>query len=111
MNLSEMLEEQKKFQRNFYSPEKIDEKEKVILTKETVLCLHKEVDEVLDTTNWKLHRNLNKKTNKEEIKEEIIDCFKYLLNLCVIWNISEKEIEDSFIKKSKIVWERFSKEK
>lgn len=111
MRLKKIFDEQKDFQRNFFDPDNTSSEDKEKLTKETILCIHKELSEVLDTINWKLHRKENKVIDKENTREEIIDCFKYLVNLCVIWKITPEDFAETFDRKSKIVRERFEKEK
>jgi len=109
MRLDEMFAEQKDFQKNFFDPDNLNDSDKEKLTKETILCVHKELSEVLDTVNWKTHKHENKAKNLEDTKEEIVDCFKYVLNLCVIWNITPEEFMQAFRAKSKIVRERLAK--
>jgi cell fate (sporulation/competence/biofilm development) regulator YmcA (YheA/YmcA/DUF963 family) len=108
--LKKIFETQKNFQRHFYNPDKISHEDKIKYTKETILSVHGELSEILSTLDWKTHRREEKKFNEDETIEEIIDAFKYLLNLCVIWNIDVEKFINEFYRKSKIVDERYEKE-
>jgi uncharacterized HAD superfamily protein len=110
MELKSFLDEQISFQKNFFDINKLSEEDKVKYIKETILCVHKELSEVLDTLNWKTHRKEDKILSKSNTLEEIIDCFKYLLNLCVILNVDAKEFETEFFKKSNVVKQRYNQE-
>jgi len=109
--LQNIFQKQKEFQLNFYNPDNMSEEQKINLTKEFILCMHRELGEILNIIPWKLHRKNTKQYNVDDLKEEIIDCFKYLLNLCLIWNLDSSSFENLFYNKSKIVEERYKKEK
>jgi len=78
--------------------------------KEHVLLMIKEIVEILDEINYKPHRHQhvhNKKPlNKERITEEIVDAFKYLMNLMLIFGIEADEFEKKYIEKHQIVKQR-----
>ena len=78
--------------------------------KNNVLHLIKEATEVLDEINYKDHKKKCKKLNKNRITEELIDIFKYWLNLCILCDITPEEIEKTFNKKTNKVIARFNKE-
>ena len=110
-SLKKIFKEQKDFQKNFYDPDNMTEEEKVNYSKEFILCAHRELGEILNILPWKSHRNLkNIDINLDELREEIIDSFKFLLNLCVIWGMTAEEFESLFFKKSKIVRQRYENE-
>lgn len=75
-----------------------DEKEEHFI--HTVLVLFRELSEVLNELNFKKHVKEKKKVNKEHVLEEIVDCFKYLLNLLIIFGYNDKEFVDKFHQKS-----------
>jgi len=109
--LEEIFKRQKKFQINFYDPDNLDIEEKITLSKEYILSVHKELSEVLDTFTWKSHVKYDKKgVNKDELLEEVIDSFKFLLNIPIIWGIDSEKFYEMFLKKSEIVEERFKKQ-
>jgi len=108
--LKKIFKEQKEFQRFFYDPDNINEKDKIKFTKEYILSIHRELSEVLDTISWKIHRKEDKIISETNTKEEIIDCFKFLLNLCIIWKIDEEEFAKEFFRKSAVVRQRYNQE-
>jgi dimeric dUTPase (all-alpha-NTP-PPase superfamily) len=110
-NLKSIFDKQKSFQLNFYDPDNMTEDQKIALTKEFILCMHRELGEVLNIIPWKLHRKNSKQYDTDELKEEVIDCFKYLLNLCLIWGLDADTFEKLFFEKSNVVEERYNKEK
>lgn len=109
-NLEKIFEEQKDFQKYFYDPENISLEDKIKFTKEFILAVHKELGEILDTMPWKLHRKEDKNKSINNTVEEIIDCFKFLLNLCVIWGISSEKFTEEFFRKSAVVRQRYNQE-
>jgi NTP pyrophosphatase (non-canonical NTP hydrolase) len=70
----------------------------------------KELTEVVDETNFKPHVLSRKALNNDKIKEELIDSFKYWLNLCILHGFYPEEIVEEYWRKSKIVRERYQKE-
>lgn len=109
--LHTLMEEQKDFQRNFFDPDNMTEQEKVLFSKENVLSLHRELGEVLNEIPWKSHRANQKPCDIDHIQEELIDCVKFLLNLCIIWGMDADILFDRFTQKSKIVRERYAQDK
>lgn len=108
--LDEIFKEQKEFQKHFFNPDNIPEKDKIKLTKENILSIHRELSEVLDTIPWKLHRKEDKTKSNTNTVEEIIDCFKFLLNLCIIWGIDSDRFVEEFHRKSMVVRQRYHQE-
>lgn len=106
-----MYQEQKDFQKYFFDVDNLSDKEKVFWSKESILAVHRELGEVLETLPWKPHQTKNKKISHKKLGIELIDCFKYLLNLFVIWNIPPEKITKLFFEKSKIVRKRYAKQK
>ena len=101
---------QKDFQKKLYDIDNLSEDDKIKYTKEFILCIHRELGEVLNVIPWKLHRKNNKVYSTDELKEELIDTTKFLLNLFLIWGVDDKEFDELFEKKSKIVEERYKNE-
>lgn len=108
--LNKIFKEQKDFQKYFFDPENISEKNKIILTKEYVLSIHNELSEILNTLSWKLHRKEDKIKSENNTIEEIIDCFKFLLNLCIIWKIDADKFNQEFYRKTMVVRQRYNQE-
>jgi hypothetical protein len=92
---------------DFNNSNTIEDKEKI--THILILHLLSEVSEVLNETNFKLHKN-KKRIDIEKMHEELIDCFKYLLNLFLIWNINSKKFVEIFSRKSDTNDKRLEKE-
>lgn len=109
--LEDIFNRQKEFQKNFYDVDNLTEEQKIKLTKEFILCMHRELGEILNIIPWKAHRANSKKYNVDELHEEIIDTFKFMLNLCLIWKIDASKFHNLFLNKSTIVEERYRKEK
>jgi dimeric dUTPase (all-alpha-NTP-PPase superfamily) len=106
-----MWDEQVSFQKNFFDPESMTEEEKIRFTKENILALHRELGEVLNEIPWKIHRANEKNYDLENIQEELIDCFKFFMNVCIIWGMTPETFVEVFMKKSEIVKQRYQNEK
>lgn len=74
------------------------------------LALHREVSEVLDTVNWKIHRKENKPEIKSNTLEELVDCFKYWMCLCQLHGFTPEDIEEEYYRKSNVVVQRHKQE-
>jgi len=109
-NLTDIWNTQRNFQKNFFNPDNITEEEKIALSKEYILSMHRELGEVLNIMPWKLHRANEKDYNKEHLQEELIDCFKFLLNVCILHGMTPESFEKLFFEKSAIVEKRYSDE-
>lgn len=109
-NLQQIWEKQKSFQKNFFDLDNMTEEERIRLTKEFILCAHRELSEILNETPWKLHRVNTKEYNIEHVHEEIIDTFKFLLNICILQGLTPDLFETLFFKKSDIVEKRYAEE-
>lgn len=84
--------------------------EKIKYSKEFILSMHRELGEVLNIMPWKLHRANEMDYDKDHLQEELIDCFKFLVNVCIIHGMDAKKFEEIFYNKSKTVEERFKNE-
>lgn len=84
--------------------------EKQNLTKDFVLYILDETHEILREINWKKHRKSDKQVIESNIKEELIDVFKFYVGLCQIWNISPEELYVEFNRKSDVVEQRHKQE-
>ena len=109
--LTEIVTIQKEFQLNFFDPDSIDSDKKIALTKEFILSLHRELGEVLNSVPWKLHRANEVSYDTSHIQEELIDCLKFLLNLFIVWQMTDSDIYNEFLKKTEIVKFRYEEEK
>ena len=77
IDLTRIWERQKEFQKNFFDPDNISEKDKIRFTKEFILSIHRELGEVLNIIPWKIHRANQKEYDIAHLQEELIDCFKF----------------------------------
>lgn len=91
------LEFQKKIFPNF---EKLSVKEKRDLTKEFLLHMMTEVDELLGNVGeWKTHRFGNKPPIKSGITEELVDIINFIVNIALTWGIDPREVMQKFREK------------
>lgn len=110
--ITDLLKEQYEFCNSFINPEKASIKEKQAHTKELILHLISEADEILREINWKIHRkDAIENVDRSKIVEEIIDAFKYVLSIAHIWEIDEEELLSEFYRKSEVVKQRYKQEK
>jgi len=68
-----------------------------------ILAMHAELSELLEWTNWKIHKKERVIYDDERIAEihiELIDLLHYWMNLCIIWNLSPQEIVRIFKEKN-----------
>ncbi len=103
------------FQRRFFSDRGLDidnlsEKDIVHWTKQYVLHLEGELHELMSETNWKMHKIGGAPPIISNIKEEWIDCLKFLLGLANIWGFTADDIEEEFERKSQVVEYRYGME-
>lgn len=91
---------QKRFTSNFVDFNNLTlDTDREKFTKEYYIALTIELSEVINEINYKQHKS-KKIVNREFLKEELIDVFKYYLNILLMWDIQPKEFLDIFIKKS-----------
>lgn len=108
--LTEIWSRQREFQKHFFDPDNVTEEQKILLTKEYILSIHRELGEVLNVIPWKLHRANKKEYDREHLQEELIDCFKFLLNVCILHGMTPESFEKIFFAKSALVEKRYIEE-
>lgn len=86
--------------------DQLTEDNRILITKDTILALHAELDEVLNTVPWKSHRFIGP-TDREALLEELVDVQKFLFNLMQTWGMTPLELEYAFNRKSDVVEQRF----
>jgi uncharacterized HAD superfamily protein len=79
-------------------------------TKEFAIGIISEVNELLNTINWKVHRLEKYPVFKTQVLEEIIDIYKYLVSIASLWGISPEEFCDEFDRKDLVNWQRYKQE-
>lgn len=107
--MKRIWDDQKKFNRNFVDFGNLTQSEKETHTKDYCLQLLGEVSELLREINYKTHRK-NHQVIESNLKEEWIDIFKYWLSLGVLWGWDFKDFEEEYVRKSKVVEQRFGQE-
>lgn len=105
--LEQFWARQYQFQLNFFNPQTLTPEEKIKWTKEFILCAHQELAEIMNSIDWKSYHLYDKSYSIENTQEEIIDTLKFVLNLCIVWNIKPADIEHAFNRKSDEVERRF----
>jgi NTP pyrophosphatase (non-canonical NTP hydrolase) len=103
--LSEMYERQKRFLIEILGTDNFEHLH-VELTEKYLLRLHGELTEVFDASKLKEMNPVLSIEEKEHQLEEMIDCFKYLLNLFIINKHEPEDIIKKFNEKSSIVEKR-----
>jgi uncharacterized HAD superfamily protein len=101
--LKRMFEIQKDFNKELINIKSLKKKEES--TKEFVLAVINEANELLTEINW-----ASWKTKREIIEgnicEELIDIVKFALNIAIIWGIDEVKLFEEFERKSQVVVQR-----
>lgn len=109
--LERMFDEQKRFNTNFVDFKNISEPDKVKWTKEYILHILSECDELLRETNWKIHRQeAVDNIIKSNLQEEIIDLVKYIFSIAILWDMDAKALFEEFERKSQVVAQRYAQE-
>lgn len=107
-----MWERQIKFNNNFIDLADATSEQRQAHTKEMILHLISECDEVLREINWKIHRKTEvEEVNRSRLVEEIIDLIKYAFTLAQTWNVTAEEFIKEFHRKSEVVEQRYIQEK
>ena len=106
----ECWERQRAFNLQHIDLDNLSIEQKQQLTKDFVLYILDETHEILREINWKSHRKSDKSVIETNIKEELIDVFKFYIGLCQVWNISTEELFVEFNRKSDVVEMRHRQE-
>jgi len=107
--LADMRSRQSRFNKNFMDFNSLSFEDRQRLTEKWILYVQAELTELLDETNWKLHRP-GKEIEKSKILNEWIDSLKFLLGIADIWGFDNAEIFKAFHDKSDFVEKRFQEE-
>jgi hypothetical protein len=115
--LKEVFKIQKEFTNKFFEKqglslnEVMEDKElKIKWNKEYVLALSKEVYEVLDEIDWKMHTSKNTEDINDNVLEECVDVLKYLFGIIQLNGFGVDDLYEKFIDKSKVVEAKFNQE-
>lgn len=107
--LEEIWDDQCEFNAQVREPPQCWE-EKCAHTKEYVLGMMSELDELLRTTVWKPHRSRDVKPNDAQTRDELTDLYKYWVSLCIVWGVSPQQAIQDYWRKSMVVRQRFAQE-
>jgi len=115
--LKDIFEIQKSFTEKFFEKQGfsvndiVNDKElKIKWNKEYVLALSKEVYEVLDEIDWKMHTSKETEDVNDNVLEECVDVLKYLFGIIQLNGFSVDNLYDKFVDKSKVVEAKFRQE-
>lgn len=86
------------------------EDSKTSFVREMTLNLFSETAELLRTTQWRAHRKVNNRPNREHRLEELTDLFKIWLTTAQGMGFSQQELLDAYWRKSMVVRQRHSEE-
>lgn len=86
--------------------------DKVKLTKEFLLHMISETGEFLDAIGtWKSLPSMGEETRRSAILEEVIDVYKFLINIALLWGYGPEDFDREFWRKSMVVRERLKTER
>lgn len=101
---------QKEFNEKLVPIDNLSLQERQEMTKEYTIHLISEVYSILETVNWKMHHKSSKKLNKQDTFIEIVDAWKYLLSIGLLWGLTPEEFVDIFTAKSQLVSQKYRQE-
>lgn len=108
-----MFENQKKLQIEIgHLPSIVTEADKQQYINQMILAIVEETVEIMRETKYKnpdcvkYGWKKNQQWNLENYKEEIIDLFHYVMNLCIVVGMDADEFFKIYLKKNKINFER-----
>ena len=107
--LKYVWERQAKFNANFH-PEKPNRSQQETYTKESVLSIQSELSELINNITWKPHRKERNQIIESNIREELIDIFKFWNGLCLAWGVGPEEFYNEWLRKTEVVEQRFLQE-
>ena len=88
-----------------------DKELKIKWNKEYVLALSKEVYEVLDEIDWKMHTSKKTEDVNDNVLEECVDVLKYLFGIIQLNGFNVDDLYEKFMDKSRVVEAKFNQEK
>ena len=80
------------------------------LTADMTLHLISEGVELLRATAWKPHRRIHVVENRAQIRDELVDLFKYWMTLAQTWQFTPEELVAGYWAKSAVVRQRHTEE-
>lgn len=109
--LRDIWADQMEFNRNFRDMPAPTFEQRTAETKELVLHLMSECDELLRASGaWKPHRRTPVRENRRHVLMEMADIFKYLISVAQVHGVTEDEFVDAYWEKSMVVRQRYAQE-
>jgi len=106
--LEEIWERQLEFTRRFIDPDSATEEEKLRYTKDILLHIVAEIDELLSAAGpWKTWVSRSGVLRRSGILEECVDIFKFLLNIPQVYGFTADDFYREFIRKSEVVEQKY----
>jgi uncharacterized HAD superfamily protein len=107
----DMMERQASFQRLVYGPiNHMEDSERTDITKDLLLHLMSEMNELLRELTWKAKRRETSHFVRSNVLEEIVDMLKFVMSIAIIWGFTPEAIFTAFIDKSEVVDQRYRQE-
>jgi len=108
-NLVEMWTANREFQKAIVGDLKnLSEQERIELTKETLLHITSEQIEMLKALGrWKTVLGEERPVSRSGILEEVIDISKFLINICIFWDLDPDMFLNDFFRKTEVNWQKF----
>jgi dimeric dUTPase (all-alpha-NTP-PPase superfamily) len=106
------FKDQEEFQKMIFKNFKnLSEDEKIALTKEMLLHITSEFDELLSSLgSWKTHKIRKSPPKISGICEELVDIAKFIINIALIWDISPNYFERKWAEKTLVNKYKFTQE-
>ena len=105
-----MWKSQKKFNSNFVDFDNLNLDGRQEMTVEYVLHLYSEIEDLMKKVNWKMHHKKDTPVNRNEIILELIDAWKYILSIGLLWNFTPEEFIETYNSKSRLVEQKYLQE-
>ena len=93
---------QAEFEKRFFDFKSMTEKEKQLITIEFLGHLFEELAECRAELPLRKHWEKDGVTDQRKLKLEIIDCFHFLITICLIWGFDFNDIYKTFLHKHEV---------
>jgi len=108
--LRRIWKRQAEFNRHFQNLGSLTQIDKEMLTKDFVLYIQDELMELLKNLSWKTHRRESANVIEANIREEIIDIFKYWNGIALIWDMTPIDFLTEWERKTAVVEQKYEQE-
>lgn len=108
--LEAIWDRQAAFNRAFVPLGRMTRAEQEAYTKEVILSIQSELATLLENITWKPHRREQTKLIESNIREELVDIFKFWNGLCLAWGINPSDFIQEWIRKTGVVEQRYRQE-